>query len=100
MNPEARDLKSDGWQWHKTRLREPARAERIWLAMAVATLWTVTMGSNEQQNLQETLKDQGIAHDTVQPLSELKKTNRNISCFKHRTNQYYRALYFVVKVSR
>jgi len=33
-----RDVKSDGWQWHKTRLREPARAERIWLAMAVATL--------------------------------------------------------------
>ncbi len=32
------DIKSDGWQWHKTRLREPARAERIWLAMAVATL--------------------------------------------------------------
>ncbi len=33
-----RDVKSDGWQWHKTRLREPARAERLWLAMAVATL--------------------------------------------------------------
>jgi hypothetical protein len=42
-----RDVKSDGWQWHKTRLREPARAERIWLAMAVATLWTVTMGSEQ-----------------------------------------------------
>lgn len=76
-----RDLKSDGWQWHKTRLRETARAERLWLAMAVATLWTVTMGSEPQQNLQETLKEKGITHDEVQPKSELKKTNRNISCF-------------------
>ena len=76
-----RDVKSDGWQWHKTRLREPARAERLWLAMAVATLWTVTMGSDEQRNLHYTLKDKRIAQDEVQQKSELKKTNRNISCF-------------------
>ncbi len=60
-----RDRSSDGWQWQKTRLREPARAERLWLAMAVATLWTVTMGSDEQRHLQETLKAQAIAHDEV-----------------------------------
>ena len=65
----------------KTRLREPARAERLWLAMAVATLWTVTMGSDEQQNLHYTLQDQGIAQDEVKPKSELKKINRSISCF-------------------
>ena len=76
-----RDLKSDGWQWHKTRLREPERAERIWLAMAVATLWTITMGNGEQEYLQETLKNKGIAQDEVKPKSELKKTNRSISCF-------------------
>jgi hypothetical protein len=39
------------------------------------------MGSDEERNLQSNLKDQGIAHDEVQPKSELKKTNRNISCF-------------------
>ncbi len=76
-----RDLKSDGWQWHKTRLREPARAERIWLAMAVATLWTITMGNGEQEHLQKTFKDKGIGQDKVKPKSELKKTNRSISCF-------------------
>jgi len=51
-----RDVKSDGWQWHKTRLREPARAERLWLAMAVATLWVVTMGSDEQRSLSRKLE--------------------------------------------
>jgi hypothetical protein len=76
-----RDLKSDGWQWHKTRLREPARAERIWLAMAVATLWTLTMGSEEQRHLWDTLKDKAIADDKENPKSALKKINRSISCF-------------------
>ena len=46
-------------------------------AMAVATLWTVTMGNDEQRQLQETLKDKGIADDEVQQKSELKNNNRN-----------------------
>ncbi|NEP10046.1 MAG: hypothetical protein F6K14_07465 [Symploca sp. SIO2C1] len=53
-------MKKNGCHWHKTRLREPARAERIWLAMAVATLWTVTVGSDEQRHLSENFKDQVI----------------------------------------
>lgn len=76
-----RDLKTDGWQWHKTRLREPARAERLWLAMAVATLWTVTVGSQEQQHLSETLKDQQIPSNEDNQKSKLKKASRTISCF-------------------
>ena len=76
-----RDVKSDGWQWHKTRLKEPARAERIWLAMAVATLWTVTVGSDEQQHLSETLKDQQIPSNEDNQKSKLKKASRTISCF-------------------
>ncbi len=76
-----RDLKSDGWQWHKTRLREPARAERIWLAMAVATLWTITMGSEEQTHSPETLTEKTIEDHNPSPKSALKKVNRSISCF-------------------
>ena len=45
-----RDVKSDGWQWHKTRLRQPDRAERHWLAMAVALLWMVTLGGKQESN--------------------------------------------------
>lgn len=41
-----RDFKSDGWQWQNTRLQDPQRAERLWLAMAVAMLWVVTLGSH------------------------------------------------------
>ena len=31
--------KRAGWQGHRTRLRAPERAARLWLAVAVATLW-------------------------------------------------------------
>lgn len=43
-----RDLKSDGWKWHHTRLADPKRAERLWLAMAVATLWMVFLGGSDE----------------------------------------------------
>lgn len=38
--------KRGGWQWHQTQMVDPARAARLWLAMAVATLWMITIGSD------------------------------------------------------
>jgi hypothetical protein len=38
--------KRGGWQWQQTQMREPARVARLWLAMAVATLWMITLGSD------------------------------------------------------
>jgi hypothetical protein len=38
--------KRGGWQWQQTRMTDPQRAARIWLAMAVAMLWTVSVGSD------------------------------------------------------
>uniref|UniRef100_UPI0013EC277C transposase n=1 Tax=Paludisphaera rhizosphaerae TaxID=2711216 RepID=UPI0013EC277C len=37
-------IKSDGWQWQKTRMTDPQRAARLWAAMALATLWTLELG--------------------------------------------------------
>jgi hypothetical protein len=37
--------KRGGWQWQQTRMTDPARASRLWLAMSVASLWAVTLGS-------------------------------------------------------
>ena len=39
-----KDSKRGGWQWHQTKMTNPARAERLWLVIAVATLWTVSVG--------------------------------------------------------
>lgn len=46
-----KDLKRGGWEWHQTKMREPARAERLWLAMAVATLWVVSVGGEAEERL-------------------------------------------------
>jgi len=40
-----RVLKSIAWRWHKSRLVDPHRAERLWLALAVATVWTLAYGT-------------------------------------------------------
>lgn len=39
-----KDCKRGGWQWQHTRMTDPARAERLWLALAVATVWLVRVG--------------------------------------------------------
>ena len=46
-----KDIKHDGWQWQKTRMSDPARAARLWLALAVATLWVLNVGGEADANL-------------------------------------------------
>ena len=36
--------KRAGWQWQRTRMTTPQRAARLWLAVAVATLWLLSVG--------------------------------------------------------
>jgi hypothetical protein len=40
-----KDLKRGGWGWHHSTMQEASRVERLWLAMAVALVWTVAVGS-------------------------------------------------------
>jgi hypothetical protein len=81
-----RDIKSDGWQWQKTRLQDPQRAERVWLALAVAMIWVVSDGTQKVQEQsvreekQETLSNQNKLVDSKQKLV-FKKVKRNISIF-------------------
>jgi hypothetical protein len=41
-------LKGGGWDWQKTRMEDPERVERLWLVLAVATLWVVALGVEEE----------------------------------------------------
>jgi len=43
--------KRGGWQWQQTRTTNPGRAARLWLALAVASLWMVTLGSEQETGL-------------------------------------------------
>jgi len=40
-----KDIKSGGWQWQLTRMTHPERAARLWLVMAIAQLYSVSLGS-------------------------------------------------------
>lgn len=37
-------IKRGGWQWQRTRMTHADRAERLWVVLAVATLWLVEVG--------------------------------------------------------
>jgi hypothetical protein len=41
-------LKSGGWDWQKTRMADPRRAERLWLVLAVATWWCLRVGGEAE----------------------------------------------------
>lgn len=46
-----KDTKRGGWQWHQTKMVDPARAERLWLAIAVATLGVLSVGGEADATL-------------------------------------------------
>jgi hypothetical protein len=41
-------LKSEGWQLQRTRITDCTRLERLWLATAVATLWVLEVGGEDE----------------------------------------------------
>lgn len=53
-----KDLKRGLWGWHHSKMVDASRVERLWLAMAVAQVWTVSLGS------------QAEAHECQQPKGE------------------------------
>jgi hypothetical protein len=40
-----------GWQWQRTRRSDPHRAARLWLAVAVATLWVLSVGGLAEETI-------------------------------------------------
>jgi hypothetical protein len=48
--------KRNGWQWQHTRMDDPARAERLWMAIAIATWWLLSVGG-EVEAQADTLLD-------------------------------------------
>lgn len=43
--------KRAGWQWQRTRMTQPDRAARLWLAVAVATLWLLSVGGEADETI-------------------------------------------------
>lgn len=41
-----KDLKSNGWQWQRSRIWKPEHANLLWLLMALAYLWIISLGTH------------------------------------------------------
>jgi hypothetical protein len=77
-----KQTKRAGWQWQNTRMTDPDRASRLWLAMAVATLWVVSVGGQAEATLPassfEDLPESHIARRRTPKPSQ----PRLLSCFR------------------
>jgi hypothetical protein len=71
-----KDLKRGGWGWHHTKMQDPARAERLWLVLTVATLWTLSVGGSVESQLPPSSFAPFPEDWTVSP-----KGHRRLSCF-------------------
>jgi hypothetical protein len=40
-----KDFKSSGWQWQRSHVWDPERADRLWLVMALAYGWMISLGT-------------------------------------------------------
>ncbi len=52
----------DGWQWRHMRMDDPACAERLWMAIAIATWWLLSVGgeAEDQADTPLDIKDPSV----------------------------------------
>jgi Transposase DDE domain len=84
--------KRGGWQWQRTRMSDPQRAARLWLAVAVATLWLLSVGGEADQSIPpSTLPD--ITAEVAQARRQRRATRlRLVSVFRQGWNLILGAL--------
>jgi hypothetical protein len=81
-----------GGQWQRTRMTDPARAARLWLAVAVATLWLLSGGGEAEASVPpSTLPD---LREFLRPLRRQRRAPRLrlVSIFRHGWNLLLGAL--------
>lgn len=77
-----KDSKRGGWHWEQTKMRDPRRAERLWLAMAVATLWVVSVGCQAETGLAQAVLDALPAQQPARQSVSRRRPARTLSCFR------------------
>jgi hypothetical protein len=76
-----KDTKRGGWQWHQTKMVDPARAERLWLAIAVATLWVLSVGGQADARLPVSGLEALPATHVARRTATQRSRPRMLSCF-------------------
>ncbi len=77
-----KDSKRGGWQWQATKMTSVERAERLWLVLAVATLWVVSVGCEAEEAMPvvalEALPERHVARRQARRGG----AGREMSCFR------------------
>ena len=55
-----KDFKRGLWGWHHSKMQEASRVERLWLAMAVAQIWTVSLGCQAEEQQRQDPRGQSL----------------------------------------
>lgn len=74
-------IKSAGWQWQYTRMVDPERATRFWLAIAVATLWVLSVGGEADANIPASSLEALPENHIARRRSRKTSFTRFLSCF-------------------
>lgn len=77
-----KQTKRAGWGWHQTRMTDPARATRLWVAIAVATLWVVSVGGEAEANLPSSSFNALPLALVARTLAHTAPCWRPVSCFR------------------
>jgi len=79
-----KDMKRGGWHWEQTKMADPARAERLWLALAVATLVVVSVGVHAEATAPQPSVDHlPPTHSARRRKGTQPTRHRSISGFQH-----------------
>lgn len=80
-----KDVKRGGLGWHHSKMRDAGRVERLWLAMAVAMMWMVGVGSHADSQRPvacfEQLPERHIARQRLQR-APTQPPIRRLSCLQ------------------
>ncbi len=77
-----KQTKRAGWQWQNTKMTDPQRASRLWLAIAVATLWVVSVGGQAEETLPASSFDALPLTHIARRRPSKRSQPRLVSCFR------------------
>jgi len=77
-----KDTKRGGWHWEQTKMSDPARVERLWLVIALATLWVVSVGAAAEDALPASSFDALPPNHIAKRRKTKKAQPRLLSCFR------------------
>jgi len=76
-----KDCKRGGLRWEQTKMTDPARATRLWLVIAVATLWIVSVGGQADACVPPSSFDHLPLTHIARRTCKAQPQPRRLSCF-------------------